>query len=125
MILAIGGSASMGKTTVASTLARRLDAVEVIHVDDLQKAVAGDIGRSFIETTPGVWHRSPEWLCDQLIRWTEKLHPALIAAIETHLKRPGYIIVEGEGVEPRLMARWDRSELRSVAIVGADRGRLA
>jgi 2-phosphoglycerate kinase len=51
VVVVIGGSASMGKTTLAGGIAERLDLDRVVHVDDLTSRVAASAGRSFGQET--------------------------------------------------------------------------
>lgn len=115
MILAIGGSASVGKTTLAATLAARLDVHEIVHVDDLVPAVERDEGPSFLAAA-GVWRRPPDWLRDQLVAWTERLHPHIDRAIRPLV----HAIVEGEGIDHRLACRWPPDEVRVVYVIETD-----
>jgi hypothetical protein len=115
-VFAIGGGASTGKTTLAAALAARLGLADVAHVDDLGPALEAEEGPNFIATTPGVWRRPPEWLCEQLVRWTAGLHPHIERAAGG-LGDGG--IIEGEGIDPRLPLAW-----RVVYVVETDPVRL-
>lgn len=66
-LILIGGSSSVGKTTLAGALAARYRA-EVLHIDELV-AVAGrtDAAIRFPAGIPDVWNRSAEELRDGLI----------------------------------------------------------
>jgi hypothetical protein len=115
-VIAIGGGASTGKTTLAAALAARLGMTDVAHVDDLGPALEAEQGPNFIATTPGVWRRPPEWLCDQLVQWTAGLHPHIEHAAGA-LGHGG--IIEGEGIDPRLTRAW-----RVVYVIETDAARL-
>jgi hypothetical protein len=119
VIIAIGGSASVGKTTLAATLADTLGINDVAHVDDLVPDVERSSDPSFISSTPDVWRRPGSWLCDQLIEWTLCLHPRIEQLVIDLTSRGGGII-EGEGIDPRLASRWPADALRVVYIVETD-----
>jgi 2-phosphoglycerate kinase len=120
VIVAIGGSASVGKTTLASKLSGRLGPKDVVHVDDIRLLLEADNrGPNFIESTPDVWHRSPDWLRDQLIQWTSRLHPHIDRLLAELGKRGGGVI-EGEGIDPRVAQSWSTDVVRVVYVIETD-----
>jgi 2-phosphoglycerate kinase len=121
-VVAIGGCASVGKTTLAAALADRLEVSEVVHVDDLRKIREASAGPSFLDTTPAVWDSNHEWLCGSLIASTRKLHGAIATTIDRLLASDGGI-VEGEGVEPSGMAH--HAAAKAVYVIEEDGDRLA
>jgi hypothetical protein len=123
MIVAIGGSASVGKTTLAATLLARLALSEVAHVDDVVPAVEAVEGPNFIASTPCVWTRPADWLCDELIRWTARLHPRIDGLVAELGDRCGGV-VEGEGIDPRVAQPWDPRFVRVVYVIETDPGVL-
>jgi hypothetical protein len=123
MVVAIGGSASVGKTTLAAVLAARLGLTEVVHVDDVVAVLVADEGPSFIASTPGVWTRPADWLCEELVRWTARLHPHIDGLVTDLLNRGGGVI-EGEGIDPRVSGSWDPELVRVVYVIETDPGVL-
>jgi hypothetical protein len=119
-VIAIGGSASVGKTTLARAIAERLAIEKVVHVDDLRTAVERSDGPGFIETTPGVWTRPASWLLESLLASTRSLHPAITAEIDSLVELHGRGVIEGEGVEPRLFAGGRSGLVRPVYVIEAD-----
>ena len=109
VVVAIGGSASVGKTTLSAAL----DFERVVHVDDLR-------GPSFIDTTPNVWRRPAMWLRDSLIAETAAGHHAIATEIEAMLVAGADGVIEGEGVEPRLCRRWPSTIVRPVYVIEDD-----
>jgi hypothetical protein len=81
-VLAIGGSASVGKTTLAAWIAERLRLDHVVHVDDLRARPECSIGQSFLDDAPGVWNEPAAWLRESLVAWTRQLHPVIAAEID-------------------------------------------
>jgi cytidylate kinase len=123
VVLAIGGSASVGKTTLAAEIARQWGSARVVHVDDLRDTVErGDL--DLVDPTPEVWTRPPAQLTDALIAFTERLHPVIASEIDGLLGSGVGGIVEGEGVEPRLVHRWSTDQVRAVHVVERDADRL-
>jgi hypothetical protein len=84
-VIAIGGGASTGMTTLAAALAARCRPTDIAHVDDLVPRLDREQGSGFLATTPDVWHRDPHWLCAELVRWTATrgadLHGAVLTAL--------------------------------------------
>jgi hypothetical protein len=118
-VLAIGGSASVGKTTLAADLADRLGLSNVAHVDDVIPEFEADVRPSFLVSTPSVWCRSADWLRDELVEWTARLHPHIECLVSDALGRGGGTI-EGEGIGPRIARRWDGDVVRVVYVVETD-----
>lgn len=123
MIVAIGGSASVGKTRLAATLLTRLGLSEAMHVDDLVPAVEAIEGPSFISSTPKVWRRPAGWLCAELVRWTARLHPHIDGLVADLVARGGGVI-EGEGIDPRVAKNWAPDVVRVVYVIETDPGVL-
>lgn len=123
MIVAIGGSASVGKTTLAAALLALLGLSEVVHVDDVVPTVEAAEGPSFISSTPGVWMRPADWLCAELVRWTARLHPHIHRLVGDVVACGGGVI-EGEGIDPRVARMWDPDVARVVYVIETDPGVL-
>jgi hypothetical protein len=117
VVVAIGGSASVGKSTLAMQLSRHLSVDRVVHVDDFR-------GPSFIDSTPNVWSRPADWLHDALIVETEQVHAVIATEIEALLAASATGLIEGEGVEPRLAHRWAPELVRPVYVIEDDTRRL-
>lgn len=117
-VLAIGGSASVGKTTLAADLVRRMDRSHVLHVDDALPAVEAAKGPSFMDS-PNVWRRPPELLRDDLVEWTAHLHSHVDDRVSDLVRRGGGV-VEGEGIDPRIARTWDPAVIRVVYVVEPD-----
>lgn len=119
MIVAIGGSASVGKTSVAAELAGTLGLDAIVHVDDIAADHERDVAPSFISSTADVWRRPADWRHDRLIEWTARLHPRVEQVIGDLLCGEGGV-VEGEGIEPRLLRRWPADLVKVVYIIETD-----
>ena len=123
-VVAVGGSASVGKTTLALAIAGTRAFDQVAHVDDLRAAVEVSDGPSFIEATPDVWRMPVRWLCAQLTAETQRVHPLITAKVDAFLADGYRGVVEGEGVEPSLFLRWPASVVRPVYVIEDDADRL-
>jgi hypothetical protein len=97
--VAIGGSASTGKTTAASKVAELLQLDGIVHVDDLSRRMQMTGQKHFLDELEHPWFEPAEALAEQLIEWTVRLHPPVRAAVES-LTAGG--VIEGEGVDPRV-----------------------
>lgn len=123
-VVLVGGSSSVGKTTLAQELARRVGG-EHVQTDDLRRSVDDPRVRFFSDTrTP--WRLDPLTLCGVLQRAAEAMRPRLGAVIDAALARQRRLVLEGEGLDPSLAARYS-SDLRVCAlfIVELDGDRLA
>ena len=113
-VVLIGGSASVGKTTLAASLAGRLAGAEVVHVDEVRRNHPD--GMHHLDR-PGVWDLEPSVLLKLLLEETASLgRPcSLIARVRA---AGGPAIIGGEGIEPRPACearRKRRSELTQAA----------
>ncbi|CAN5515766.1 hypothetical protein BH23CHL2_BH23CHL2_18650 [soil metagenome] len=138
-VLLIGGVSGAGKTMEARELARRL-AVPWIGVDDLRLALQwsrvslpepGQTGALyFFLDTPDVWSLPPERLRDGLIDVAELMTPAIEIVIQNHLHNGDSLIIEGDGIHPRIVERsklrldFERGAARAVFVHEPYEGRL-
>jgi hypothetical protein len=99
MIVAVGGSASVGKSTAAVEVADMLHLDDVVHVDDLSLKVQAAGSAHFLDELDRPWLEPAETLTSRLVEWTSRLHPAIAVAVQS-LGDGG--VVEGEGVDPRV-----------------------
>src|SRR5579871_3689702 len=106
-VYAVGGSASIGKTTVAAHLAEMLGGSTIIHVDDLVHRAEPEGVPPFLHATTNPWQQPSVALATKLIESTAMLHPAIIDAAGA-LHSDG-LTIEGEGVDPRLIQEWSHS----------------
>jgi hypothetical protein len=121
-VVAIGGSASVGKTTCAERVAELLGVSEVIHVDDLSKRIQDNGEPHPLETIDQPWRRPPTYLAQQLIEWTPRLHPAILEAVEQAASTGG--VIEGEGIDPRLAPELASAGVAAVYVIETDPTRL-
>lgn len=111
MVLLIGGSSGVGKTTVAKQLGLRFGA-SWLQVDDLRLAFQRShialpertAALYFFLETPQIWTLPPERLRDGLIEVGQVLSPALEVVIENHVDTAAPVVIEGDGVLPSLYA---------------------
>jgi predicted kinase len=116
-VLLIGGSASVGKTTVAGKLAGRAHA-EVVHIDDRRDDIPGAV--NYLRTAE-VWDLPPTRLIELLLEMTASVGQFLTHLVTQLLDQGRPVIVEGEGIEPQVVERFDRNDrLRTVFIVEDD-----
>lgn len=121
VVLMIGGSASVGKSRLATELAALLQCRRVIRLDDVRDR-QGAV-RPFHDQT--VWDRTGEELLELLLQQTRTLHRPLVEVIARTHKERIPAVIEGEGVEPDVVAGWRSArEVRSVFIVETDAHRL-
>jgi hypothetical protein len=99
LVVAIGGSASVGKTTASVRVADLLRLSDIVHVDDVSQQARADGERHFLNALEHRWLEPAELLTQRLIEWTRRLHPRITAAVGS---LPNGGIVEGEGVDPRV-----------------------
>jgi hypothetical protein len=123
-VLAIGGSASVGKTSLAALIAERLRLEHIVHVDDLAARPEHSIGRSFLDDAPDVWDEPAPWLRESLIAWTRQLHPVIAAEIDRLVAGGESGVIEGEGIEPRLFGPCSTLPVRPVYVIEDDPDRL-
>jgi hypothetical protein len=121
-VVAIGGSASVGKSTCAEQVADLLGLAEVLHVDDLSKRLQRGGRPHVLDTIEQPWSQPAKYLVEQLVAWTAELHPLILDGID-RLARTGGVI-EGEGVDPRLAGDFARAGVSSVYLFESDRASL-
>jgi 2-phosphoglycerate kinase len=106
-VIAIGGSACVGKTTCAAGLAAMLGIHDLVHVDDLSSQFQSEGNPHFLDQITNPWRRPPAWLTSELIAWTVGLHPLIVRAVERLGPTGG--LIEGEGIDPRLADLWQEN----------------
>lgn len=107
-VLVILGASGTGKSTVAESLSRRLgrtwlqcdDLRLMLQFSGLLRQEAEDCLNIFL--APDAWKLSTSDLVDGLIRVTELLEPALRVIIHSHVVTDAPMILEGDGIHPRL-----------------------
>lgn len=108
-ILLIGGCAGSGKSTLAKSLAQEFG-VSVIQTDDIRMAIQATI---LPEHNPGLHafsiadkaaEASANLIFKNLMAVAHALEPAILAIMSHHIAVPaaGLIIIEGDGILPRL-----------------------
>ena len=124
MILLVGGSSNVGKTTVGQDLARAgYEHVEIDQLRRLKPSLFPDVDEAF--SAPRVSRTRPDTLFAALTEATQAMAPAITEIVERRLADPSPAIIEGEGIEPRLMLRLPRDpRLRPVFVVETDEERL-
>jgi hypothetical protein len=110
-VVALGGSASTGKTTCALALGGH-----VVHVDDLSRRLERDGCPHFLDALEAPWRQPADSLVAGLVDWTARLHPLIVEAAASGG------IVEGEGVDPRI--GWVGVDVRAVYLIELDRQAL-
>lgn len=103
-VVLLGGSSSVGKTTLAGELARRIGG-EHVQVDGLRHTV-DDPRVHFLSTTPYPWRLDPQSLCLVLRRAAEAMRPVLGRAVDAALAGGRRMVLEGEGLDPWLATRY-------------------
>lgn len=117
-VLLIGGSSSVGKTTVARKLAK-LFAWEHIETHRVLKS---DSTLQPLQGSPNVWDRSLEELRDLLINAAAAASPFLEDLVN---QRNSSIVLEGERIHPELAHRLNSAHVTtSVFVVEDDAERL-
>ena len=113
-VLAIGGGATVGKTTVARDLAARYG-VDVLPIDAIWFAVkaATDPVSSpelhyFDPPDEEVFGSMPEDLCRRHIRSAQAISQTLEPVIDYYLWERWPVILEGAWITPAIAARWTR-----------------
>ena len=103
-VVLVGGSSSVGKTTLAQALATRVHG-DRLSVDDLRRSV-DDARVRFFSETEDPWRLDPPTLCLVLRRAAEAMRPLLGRVVETALADGRGLVLEGEALDPRLAARY-------------------
>jgi hypothetical protein len=117
-VVLIGGSASVGKTSLADTLRRRQDISEVIHVDEIRRRLPAALHRL---KAPGVWGNPPDRLLQLLLEETAAVRSDLIDITRDLVRRTKGAIVEGEGIEPDVLTAFnDEPEVRGIFVIETD-----
>jgi hypothetical protein len=117
-VVLIGGSASVGKTSLADCLARRQDIYDVIHVDEIRRRLPAAPHRL---KAPGVWDSSPDRLLQLLLEETAAVRSALIDMTRGLVRGTQGAIVEGEGIEHDVLTAFDdEPEVRGIFVIETD-----
>jgi 2-phosphoglycerate kinase len=110
--LLIGGPSSVGKSTAAAQIGRRLG-IQWLHVDDLRLALqwsrvtlpARTEALYFFEETPNILRLPPERLRDGLIGVAEAMARAVEIVVDNHVHIAAPVVIEGNDILPSLLTR--------------------
>jgi 2-phosphoglycerate kinase len=137
LVLLIGGSSGVGKTTVAERVAARFG-VPWLMVDDLRLALQRSRvtlperteALYFFEETPNVRRLPPERRRDASIAVGEVVSPSIEVVVENHIDQTIPIVIEGDGILPSLLdrppvrMRATHGRIRAVFVIEPDEGAL-
>jgi len=119
--LIIGGSSSVGKTTVARHLAASLQC-SLVETD---RCLPDDPRLNPLAGPLTIWDEPPAELCERLIAAADAAVPYLMQQAHDLCAADTGWIMEGERVHPKLVERlWRGGVARGVFIVETDAGRL-
>lgn len=113
-VYAIGGGSSGGKSTVARRLRDRHRFTELTHLDDL--CVGG------LEGPEHDWTAPAERLLSRLLVETASRHPVVRRELGRPRARQTRSLIEGEGIEPAVVAEF--TTVRAVYVVEDDADHL-
>ena len=123
-VVLLGGSSSVGKTTLARELARRIDG-EHRQVDDLRRTV-DDPRVHFLSEAAHPWRSGPSSICLVLQRAAEAMRPVLGRAVDAALAGGRRMVLEGEALDPWLAERYSSDpRVSALFVVESDSDRLA
>ena len=97
----LGGPSSVGKTTAATVIAERLDAVH-LQLDSLAQASTDPRVRRFDGGVDDLWRLPAAHICELLVDKGEALTASLHSLIGRCLDGDSVTLVEGEGIHPDL-----------------------
>ncbi len=120
-LLLIGGSSSVGKTTVARSLASRLD-WDLVQTDTI---LAAEHALNPLAGLIDLWDRPPQELCEKLVAAASASMSHLIEYAAKRSRVREGVIFEGERIHPKLVARL--AQLEDVAagfIIESDARRI-
>lgn len=116
----IGGSSNVGKTTAARSVAAALGA-PCISIDDwIPPSVAG----SSAFDDDRIWNSDPDELVAALRAQTGALAPTVRELVERARARGRTVVIEGEGVEPRVATRLGGDDVHAVFVVESSAQRI-
>jgi 2-phosphoglycerate kinase len=119
--LIIGGSSSVGKTTVARALAARFHATHI----ETDRSLPADARLRPLDGSDEVWDSDPARLCERLIHAAAAAIPYLLDQITALNEASKHWILEGERVHPQLIEQAARAaNTRGVVIIETDAQRL-
>jgi 2-phosphoglycerate kinase len=122
-IILIGGSSSVGKTTVARRLCERLGLVCCQLDNYLQKI--DDPELLFYNGKPEFWNLSSQDLFERLVKVTEQAESYIQLLVSEWLTQQKAGIIEGEKIHPRLVELLTHStNIRGIFIIEGDQNRL-
>lgn len=123
-VILLGGGSSVGKTTLARELCRRLSA-QLVEVDDVRRVV-DDSRVQFFARTRSPWQLEPEALRHVLKAAAEAMRPVLAEVVHAALGEGRRLVLEGEALDPGLAARFRVDvRVRALFVVETDQARLA
>ena len=123
MIYLIGGSSSVGKTTMARSLSKYYD-MFCLHLDDFTKGF-NDPELEFFTGKADFWDQAAQELFERLVRVTEKTEPYLHSFVSEWVAGGKSGIIEGEKIHPRFMEKVVSSNsAKGIFLIETDREQL-
>ena len=113
VVVLIGASSNVGKTTAARDVARRLGAADV-SIDD---HIPAELATSSPFRDEMIWNLEREDLLAALRAQTAQLWPVVSRLVDEVMASDRAVIIEGQGIEPRIGADRTNSVVRSVFVV--------
>jgi 2-phosphoglycerate kinase len=119
-ILLIGGSSAVGKSHLARQLSKYYE-VPLMELDDIRIALQQVVDKKtnprlffFLENSNYLENFDTETLVQKLLDIGEEVWPALDKLIEKHLDCNEPVIIEGDSINPELLAKNERPKVKSI-----------
>ena len=119
-VILIGGSSNVGKTTAARSVAATLGA-DCVSIDD---CIPVGLRASNRFHDDAIWDSDPDVLLGALRAHTAALASTVRELVEHARVSDATVVIEGEGIEPRLTTGWDEFDIRAVFVVETSVERL-